>query len=83
MGQPVLNPHPMPAATGIPADLTTFDDMAAFMEPTGRNVSVRTWQRWAKEDRIPLWPDPADPRGRRRLASVSDLLKSHRNRQAG
>jgi hypothetical protein len=81
MGQPVLNPHPEPAATGIPDDLTSFADMAAFMGLTGLNVNPRTWQRWAREDNLVMWLDPTDPRGRRRLASLSDLLESHRKRQ--
>jgi hypothetical protein len=83
MGQPVLNPRPAPAATGIPNDLMTFADVAAFMKLAGCNVSLRTWQRWAREDNLPTWVDPMDPSGRRRLPSLSDLLESHRRRQDG
>lgn len=83
MGHPVLNPHPVPAPAEQNPRLMTFEDFAVFMQPTGLGKSKATYQRWARQDRLRTWPDPSDPKGKRRLASVSDLLESHRKRQAG
>lgn len=75
-----------PVPNGIaarPHDLTTYENFAAFMQDTGRAPTVRSVQRWVVDDDLQTWPDPTDPRRRRQLASVSDLLEAHRRRQTG
>lgn len=78
----MFNPSYPASAGPRPDDLVTYEQFTLFMEPSGHTLTVRTAQRWAIEDRLPTWPDPADPRRRRQLVSVSDLLVAHRNRQS-
>lgn len=66
------NPHPDRPSD---SDLTTIAAFAAFMETTGRNFTVRTYQRWVRQAGLRMWTDYAD--SKRQLVSRTDMLRLH------
>lgn len=80
MATHTLTPYDSPSPNR-PTDLETLEVISSLFAETGRPASVTTLRRWIRTDHISTWPDPTDPRGRRQLASYSDMLIAHRDHQ--